>query len=395
MQLLCHFWGRLASRGILDEELEIELATRLLTSTVSDGTVESILRVVSVFPPQSVPDDLAMALIRHVGKHESVPILLQQHAKVSSIGRRLYAAFCVMQDQPLDDWVDENLRILSVNMREGIEPMNVDACNATIFFWALSHSRKYSQIMEGMNGLLNYLACTEQSKTLACMAGNCPTISIASRLEEIVLNQELNFTTRSEALCGLLPCSQLLQPSDDLLDAVVEMALEGSEYSVDAAQLLCRLFDHGKVPPEKLAPLFETDDATIWMKATSCVAKNASSIEENPLLLNSIAKMATRESARAIRPQVVSLLFLLAKEKSQWIQMARNPHVVETLVKAAPDPKAMEILWNISTPISNRRVLATHIGLLSSWIRFLRALPQNEPRREEWKGRLLDLANLL
>ena len=395
LKVLCRHWSRLASHAVLDEQLEIELATRLLATTTNEVTVESILLVVSMFRPKSVPDDLAQALMRHVGKHEAVAILLHQHAKVSSVGRKLYTAFCLMQDLPLNDGVDQSLRNLSTNLRDGIEPMDVDAYDAQIFFWALSHSKKYSERMARMNTVLNYLVRTEQSQTLACLAGNCPTITIACRLEEILLNQTLNITTRSEALCGLIPCGQLLQPSNALLDAIVEATLVGSEHSMEAAHLLCQLFDQGKVPPEKMACLLETDDVKIWTKAMASLTKQVALLKDHPTLLNSIARMATRDSARTIRPLVVSLLSTLAKEKSQWIHMARNPHVVETLVKAAPHPTAMEVLWNISTPISNRRILATHIGLLSSWIRFLRTLPQNEPRREEWKDRLVDLASLL
>jgi hypothetical protein len=395
LQVLCRHWSHLASKTVLDEELEIELAIQLLAIVKNEVTVESILRVVSVFTPMSVPDDLAKALMRHAELHEPVAILLHQHANISSVGRQLYSAFCVMQDKPHDDRVDQNLHALGISLQEGVEPRELETLDANIFLWALSHSRKCSNFMARMGGVLDYLTRTEQSKTLASLAANCPTITVASRLEEVVLNQKVNTKARSEALCGLSPCSKLLQPSNALLDVIVEVTLEGSETSVEAAHLLCQLFDQGKVRPAVLVHLMETNDVKIWERAMASIAKQTMPLKEHPLLLNSIARMASRDSARAIMPQVLCLLSTLAKEKSQWIHMARNPHVVETLVKAAPNHEAMDILWDISTPISNRRILATHVGLLSSWIRFLRTLPANEPRRNEWKDRLVDLANLL
>ncbi|KAI2513220.1 hypothetical protein MHU86_1258 [Fragilaria crotonensis] len=395
LQVLCHHWSHLANQTVLDEELEIYLATQLLGQVKNKDTVESILGVVSVFAPTSVPDDLAKAILRHAEKHETAAILLHQHAKISSVGRKLYSAFCVMQNKPRDDWVDQNLYALGISLQKGVEPSDIGTCDASIFLWALSHSKKCSNQMARMGGVVDYLTRTEQSKTLASLAVHCPTITLASRLEEMVLNQKLSTKTRAEALCGLSPCSKLLQPSNALLDVIVKATLEGSETSVEVADLVCQLFDQRKVRPAVLTHLLDTNDVKIWERAMASIAKQTTSLKEHPSLLNSIAKMATRDSLCALRPQVLSLLSTLAKEKCQWVHMARNPHVVETLVKAAPNHVAMEILWDISTPISNRRILATHVGLLSSWIRFLRTLPANESRRDEWKDRLVDLANLL
>ncbi|KAI2512701.1 hypothetical protein MHU86_1697 [Fragilaria crotonensis] len=133
------------------------------------------------------------------------------------------------------------------------------------------------------------------------------------------------------------------------MDVIVKKkaTLEGSQTSVEVAHMLYELVDQSKARPAVLTHLFGYERCEIWERAMASIAKQTISLKEHPLLLNSIAKMATRDSARAIRPQVRSLLSTLAKEKCQWVHMARNPHVIETLVKAAPNHVAMEILWDI------------------------------------------------
>ena len=187
----------------------------------------------------------------------------------------------------------------------------------------------------------------------------------------------------------------MIQPSKALIDAIIDASLDSSEHASVACNLLCQLFDQGKVTPVQLVCLLETSNVQIWARVVESVAKQPTCLKENPILLHSIARLAARDPTQTLMPQVIHLFAIVAQEESQWINMARNQKLVATLVKGTPHPVAMEILWKLSTPVCNRRILATHTGLLSSWVRFLRNMAPDEPRREEWKDRLVNLANLL
>jgi hypothetical protein len=235
-----------------------------------------------------------------------------------------------------------------------------------------------------------------QSHTLAVIAQQCPTVPIACRLETMFLNQGLDAASRDQALSGLHQCSEILEPSKALLDTISDASVDSSEHAIVASHLLCQLFDHGKVPSSQLVRLLATNNVQIWTRVVESVAKQPTCLKENPILLHSIAKLAARDSTgQTALLQVLQIFAIVAQEESQWINMARNQKLVATLVKGTPHPVAMEILWKLSTPVSNRRILATHTGLLSSWVRFLRTMSPDEPRREEWKDRLVNLANLL
>ena len=394
--VLCQHWSHLVetNRAVLDEEMEMELATQLLTTVTNETVVEFILRVVTVLTTKSLPDSLAKALILHINKHEPVTQLLYQLASKSSLGKIFYTAACVVWNKSLDDKADQTLYTLGRNIQMGNETMDMEASD-TSFLWALSHSKKFAERMVTMQGIINCLTRNKQSKTLAILARHGPTPTNAIRLEDLFLNEDSDAATKEEALSGLHACSKILQPSNDLLDAIMDASIDASDVGVIAANLLCQLFDQGKAKSERLVYLLETNNVQICEMVLASIAKQPACLMQNASLVRSIAKVASRESAQPIILQSVNLFAVVAEDESQWIDMARQPKLVETLVKVAPNPVAMEILWKISTPVSNRRILASHTGLLSSWMRFLRNLAPDEPRRNEWKDRLVDLANLL
>lgn len=397
--VLCHHWRQLASQAIFDEEMEIELATTLLNKEILDElVVESILHVVHILATKSFPHELAKALIRHVDKHKSVTKLLHQLASTTTTGKSFYTAACLVWNKDTDDATDEVMYTLGLNIRQGIEPSptNLDASVTIDFLWALSHSKPYAECLAKMNVVLDYLLRMRQPHTLAVIAKQCPTMLIACRLETMFLNQGLDAVSRDQALSGLYPCSDMLQPSKVFLDAIVDASLDQSERAIVASNLLCQLFDLGKVPSIPLACLLETNNVKVWTRVVESVAKHPTCLKENPILLHSIARLAARDTtSQTVLLQALHLFAIVAQEESHWINMARNQKLVATLVKGTPHPVAMEIMWKLSTPVSNRRILATHTGLLSSWVRYLRTMSPDEPRREEWKDRLVNLANLL
>lgn len=431
--LLCKHWCLIVQsemHSFVDIELEVDLCVQLLETSKTGEVVGSVLRVVEALSIDKMVDHvnnndyLAKALVLHVSNNdynddyrisEVATQLLNKFATTSPCQTILYTAACVMRDgnDIAVDFhkIDRQLFNLGIYLIQNGEA-EIDAVEGVdLFLWALSQSKVYAQKMSTNQHILKFLAHNrnhnKQLKTISTIAQYCPVPSISILLANFLIDKP-DDEDRDVVLRGLLHCSMVLEPSDGLLDAILSTVRKSSssssssESKVIAAELLCRLFEKDKTQSDDklLILLLETNDVRvsgIAMAYITAQRQGKSCWRPNIWLLCSIANVASRNSAtQQIQQQAVDYFAHCASaDKSMTIEMARHPKLVEVLVNAAPNPVAMETLWEISTPISNRRILARHTGLLSSWIRFLRNIPPHNPRREVWKDRLMQLAGLL
>jgi hypothetical protein len=133
----------------------------------------------------------------------------------------------------------------------------------------------------------------------------------------------------------------------------------------------------------------------------------------HPDIISALAKVASNEYAsKATRQQAIRIFWIVVEEDTRHINtLARQPKVLESLVCIASLQEsgdsdasrrlAMSILLRLSKNVCNRRILAKQPGLLSSMIRYTRALPgqggghANVATRSDMKEQILLLASAL
>lgn len=395
---LCSHWGMLADDA-LDPEVEIELATQILESNNCNDTaiIEPVLQVVSKLlstkhAPSLNNDQLAIALTLHIDKYQLVTNLLGQCAAKSSQARVLYTAARLIWREPLDNQVDPELHKVGQDMLQGKDneiKLNPNE-GLNNLLRALSRSREFADIMSKSKHIRKYLSKQSQANTIAQIAQTFPTREITTDLQALLMIDDQS--SRNHVLKGLLACSNFFQPSDKDVDVMVQASTQGSAL---ASNLLCQLVEKGKISSETLGYLLATNNIDV-LEITMRFISGQSALCSDRHLLRSIAHVAHRDSASPTMQESAVQIFAkaMAKDEPLLMDMARNPNLVEALVKVAPtNPQSMDLLWKLSNPISNRRILACHAGLLPTWIGFVRNLPN--PQRDVWKDRLFEISDLL
>mmetsp|Transcript_11144 Transcript_11144/g.17097 ORF Transcript_11144/g.17097 Transcript_11144/m.17097 type:complete len:492 (-) Transcript_11144:191-1666(-) len=437
LALLCLYWSRIVRTQIFDLETELELATQVLLKSDDDKAVRLILNTLSVLLSSCNQYDdnkanqlkdscgkLASALIHHVDREEGVLTILKKLEKLSPTGKEFYTAACVIWNQTEDRIMDRALFLYGNAIQSefkhttSVLPLDYKDISCQLsFIWALSHSRKMSRILSETPTIMEFLLEHKQSRTFSTIAKKIrPTSKLACYLQELFVriswnekDGKLSSDSKKHELEALFHCVKHLEPSPEFLDKVEEIACNEEIYlATVAAGILCDLFDRGMASLlQRLLHILERSNVTEVLEGvTGAVSLNREVYTSQ--LVSIVANVSRRDSATLyLQERAIAIFhYYVEQNPSSWVGMARDSNFVKVVIKVlASDPrhsmhdKALEILWKISTPVANRRVLAHHTGLLPCLVRVLRQMP--EERREgyviraKWKERVLNLADLL
>lgn len=225
------------------------------------------------------------------------------------------------------------------------------------------------------------------------------------------------------------------------LSTVVEKACEGDDtkeslkddWISHVAKILSlivttQLTKHAKIPTNKsdetircLCLLLSRDygDEAVISVSIDCFLELSSDtrtlkprMARSPGLLASIGKVATNDfTPTIIKNKAIQIIWNLAQERSNLPILARCPKVMEALIVEASTNveattplsqsrhQALETLLKISELVSNRRVLAKQVGLLSCLIRYTRTMTASDTlvglNKDKLKEHILKIAILL
>jgi hypothetical protein len=404
VNLLCQHWEKLASSQIFNSDLELSLATNLLSTINHRTTIISILNVVLInvvsHPASRVPQNLLKSLIPHLKINDTAFRILRHQSKETMHASSLFtAAYVVLKKAIFEEGINKKLLTLSEVIVSGLDctmPLN-ENCEIKLFLWALCHFSEYALYVAKRDQILDYLTDEREADTLSLLAKFFPSDKFATRLETIYLCPDLDHRARDHALLGLISLADKLTVSDSLLDAITTATKENSSQNLNAVTLLVRLHEQKKIPTGDILHLLKTTDINVAEPLVMSVAQQHDCFLKHPSLLFAMAKLVTKFSSQPMRLALLRTVETLASHQCYWSDLARNVPMISILVGLIDqDPMPpMEILWKLSTPVWNRRILAKQPGLLPKCIRWARSLPVTDPQRNKWKSRLDDLASVL
>lgn len=299
-----------------------------------------------------------------------------------------------------------------------------DKHDVLLFLRLLSPSTEMATCISARQDVLRWLADNHESTTLSSIAtfSNTRQKNILSLLLGMLVKEGVPLKQREAALPGVWAIQNRSKLSDQssyspqLLMRLEEIARNRTSSSNSrklAAQLICKNVDKRPIGSQQILSLGhllekETDPETLESSLVVLVRlakERDESIMKAPSLITAIAKTALCDY-NEISYLSVDILHTLSQSKLNWNTLVRQPKVLKALVGSVHAVQertrhlALRTLWNLSTFVANRRLLAKQTGLLSCWIRFVRTMtPSQEDQlqisRQEWKDRILDLARWL
>lgn len=440
LALLCHNWSLLADKNIFDFHTEIELATQVLFKSDDISAIRSVFKILSVLLSSFInqygkKDDelfddfrgkLSSAVMQHIDREEGIVAILQKLATISPSDRELYTAACVIWKKTDDNIMDRELFLYGKNIEKGLTnqssitlPLDNKGVDCQLkFLWALSHARQISTVISETVTIMDFLFERKQYQTLSIIANqNRPTTKIALLLQKLftLINWDgddrvVSSDCKKQELKALLRCAKLFETSYEFFDKVEMIAFdEDASLAKIATEILCEIYDHRGLSSilRRLQNILEKSNVMeILERVVGSLSKNKEVYTKQ--LISSVADVARRDSATSyLRQKAITIFhYYVEKNPSHWVGIARDPKVVKAVIKAlASDSRhiihdqSLEILWKISTPVANRRVLAHHIGLLPCLVRVLRRMPVEQEDGDEirarWKERVMTLAEML